>query len=70
MELKKIPPRHLWSLGLLTDSAVCSTQTETDFFARTAGINPAAFSRYCIFDETYGVWRILVEGRVPPLKEP
>jgi len=69
MKPKKIPPRHLWDLGLLTDSAVCSTQMETDFFAKTAGIDPAVFNRYCVFDETYRVWRILVEGRVPSVKE-
>jgi hypothetical protein len=70
VERRKIPPRNLWDLSILEDSAVCSTRAETDLFAKTAGIDLATFSRYCIFDETYGVWRIFVEGRIPPMREP
>lgn len=70
VEPEKTPPEYLWDLSLLTDSAYCSTRTETDLFVKTTGIDPVAFSRYCVFDATYGVWRLLVEGRITPMREP
>lgn len=63
MKLKKLPPKNLWDLSILTDSAVCSDQTEIDLFAQETAEHLIAYNRYCIFDVTYGVWRILIEGR-------
>ena len=68
MDSKNMPPQHLWEFGLLSDSAVCSSRAETETFAETASIDSAAFRRYCIYDETYREWRILVEGIIVPEK--
>lgn len=57
-----MPPEHLHDLPILTDTAVATLHTEADTFVKASDLDPVLFDRYCIYDATHGIYRILVEA--------
>lgn len=65
-----IPPRRLWSLPILSDTAIYDSPEEELVFVKTTGLDPGAFDRYCVFDITYGVYRVHIEANFLDTREP
>ncbi len=59
---RAVLPANLRSLSILTDAAVCTSNAEVIDFVKASDLDAANFDRYCVYDMTYGVYRIFVEA--------
>jgi len=57
-------PPHLSRLSILTDSAICNSSAERQTFIQTTGLPPELFHSYCVFDVTYGTYRVFIEANL------
>lgn len=57
-----IPPANFRNLSILTDAAVCSSNAEATAFIKMSDLDPADFDQYCVYDVTYGIYRIFIEA--------